>query len=39
MSEQTQQKVAFKGMRFCSECDNMLEPREYQNDGRYFLQY
>ena len=26
-------------MRFCPECDNMLEPKEYSQDERFFLQY
>ena len=34
MTESAQQqqpgaKDEFKGMRFCTECDNMLEPREF----------
>lgn len=40
MASQTQtQQAAFKGMRFCPECDNMLEPKEYSQDDRFFLQY
>lgn len=28
----------FKGMRFCDECDNMLEPKEFSQDSeRHFL--
>ena len=30
----------FKGMRFCSECDNMLEAKEHRGDSdRKFLQF
>lgn len=30
----------FKGMRFCSECDNMLEAKEYKADeDRHYLQF
>ena len=28
----------FKGMRFCSECDNMLDAKEYKSgEGQTFL--
>lgn len=42
-SQKSQQRhqeptTQFKGIRFCSECDNMLEAREYKADeGQYFL--
>ena len=27
----------FKGIRFCDECDNMLEPKEYTQGDRVIL--
>ena len=33
------QQQRFKGMRFCDECDNMLEPREFVHDERHYLQF
>ena len=29
----------FKGIRFCDECDNMLEPKEYTQGDRVILQF
>ena len=29
----------FKGMRFCSECDNMLEAKEHKAGEGRFLQF
>ena len=26
-------------MRFCEECDNMLEPREFSHEEQHFLQF
>ena len=31
--------AAFKGIRFCSECDNMLDAKEMQLDDRRYLQF
>ena len=31
-SKNQEASTQFKGIRFCSECDNMLEAREYKAD-------
>lgn len=31
-SKHQEASTQFKGIRFCSECDNMLEAREYKAD-------
>jgi DNA-directed RNA polymerase subunit M/transcription elongation factor TFIIS len=37
---QAKPEAQFKGIRFCSECDNMLEAKEYKaEEGRYYLQF
>ena len=29
----------FKGMRFCEECDNMLDPKEYMTGEKHLLMF
>ena len=38
-TQQTAKNTQFKGMRFCPECDNMLEPREYEQGDHHYLQF
>ena len=38
-SQQTKPKEVFKGIRFCSECDNMLEAMEYRQDDLRYLRF
>ena len=40
VNQETQQFAnKFKGMRFCEECDNMLDPREFVSGDRHYLQF
>ena len=33
VGQKVQEKAStFKGMRFCTECDNMMEPKEYKSE-------
>lgn len=34
---QVENTTKFKGMRFCTNCDNMLEPFEYREGERAYL--
>ena len=38
-SQATRPKEAFKGIRFCSECDNMLEAMEYKDGDNRYLRF
>ena len=39
-SQLNSSKSKFKGMRFCKQCDNMLEPQEHRSEGdNSYLQF